>query len=546
MQSGRKLFYLLFILFLSAKINAQPRIPEKGIYDGKIGNDQIILIADQSDSSMVKGYFVQSRGKAVEETHVFHLQSSVRKPIFQSEMYLGKMKTSKFSGTGFEGKMVLLNGKRRFLFWRPKVNLSFSKRTEIQVSPSQRYQEVVFPDVVVKSDLLYGKARGYWTNSPYSDEPYITTLSKGLIKSFDDPQLLDLKLDVYYPKTDLFKNRPLVMLIHGGAFYIGAKESACEKALATMLAQRGYLVASIDYRLGFKLTPTDIEMGAYRAIQDANAALRFLSHNAKGLGIDPEQIYIGGTSAGAVASLNTAFMTNDERPSRILEAAKEGLVGKIEESGNKYTESFKIRAVVNMWGAVSDLNIIDPDEKISVLSIHGTADDVVPFENDYPFRNSLMINRLIMDKMYGSKPIHDRLQALNIRNRLVSLPGMGHEPELATYNTLNNWMDTISSNVSRFLYEETAANVVLPPAQLTISEQDNLKPFYFEVNNGELVQISANGGVKTNNDPLDSSVIWYKNADRKELVFLTRNKFEAWNRRIFLIKTNEVSKGKTE
>ena len=536
MQLIRKLIFLL-LLISSVRVNAQTQNPKAGTFDGKIGNDQLILIADKSDSSVVKGFFVKNRGKAVEETHVFLLQTSGKKPIFQSDLYLGKMKTSKFSATGFGGKMVLLNGKRRFFFWRPKVDFTFSRREEMTVSPTLRYKEEIFPEVVVKSGLLYGKARGYWTNSPYSDEPYITTLSKGLIKSFGDPQLLDLNLDVYYPKTDVFKNRPLVMLIHGGAFYIGAKESACEKTLATTLAKRGYLVASIDYRLGFKLTPTDIEMGAYRAIQDANAALRFLSHNAKGLGIDPDQVYIGGTSAGAVASLNTAFMKNDERPARILEAEKEGLVGKIEESGNKYTEKFKIKAVVNMWGAVSDLNIIDPDEKVSVLSIHGTADDIVPFENDYPFRNSLMVNRLVMDKMYGSKPIHDRLRALNIRNRLVSLPGMGHEPELATYNTLNNWMDTITSNVSRFLYEETAADVVLPPAQLTVSEQSNVRPFYFEVNNGSLVQITVNGGTKTNNDPLDSSVIWFKEADKKELVFLTRNKFEAWNRELFQVKT---------
>jgi hypothetical protein len=295
------------------------------------------------------------------------------------------------------------------------------------------------------------------------------------------------------------------------------------------------LVASIDYRLGFKLTPSDIELSAYRAIQDANAALRFLAHNAKGLGIDPNQVYIGGTSAGAVASLNTAFMKNDERPERIMEASNDGKLGKIEESGNKYTETFTIKAVVNMWGAVSDLNIIDKDENIPVLSIHGTADEIVPFENDYPFRNSLMMNRLIMDKMYGSKPIHDRLQILGIKNRLVSLEGLGHEPELATYNTLNNWMDTISNNVSRFLYEETAPDVVLPSKQLTISERDDIKPFYFEINNGLLVQISANGGVKTKADPTDSSVIWLRDAEKRELVFLTRNKFEAWNTTAFSI-----------
>ncbi len=537
MQVQEKINFLAIFLFVTNVVMAQINKLSIGTYDAKIGVDQLIFIADKSDSMLFKGIFVKNQGKSVEETHVFSLQLNGKKSFIQSDLYIGKLKSSKFTNEGLEGKMVLFNGKRRFFFWRPKVDLVFTKRQEIQISPTKRYQDEIFPEVVVKSDLLYGKAKGYWTNSPYSDEPYITTLSKGLIKSFDDPKLLDLKLDVYYPKTDIFKNRPLVMLIHGGAFYIGAKESVCEKTLATTLAKRGYLVASIDYRLGFKPTPSDIEMSAYRAIQDANAALRFLSHNAKGLGIDPDQIYIGGTSAGAVASLNTAFMKNDERPPRIIQAAKDGLVGKIEESGNKYNENFTVKAVINMWGAVSDLNIIDPDEKISVLSIHGTADDIVPFENDYPFKNSLMINRLVMDKMYGSKPIHERLQALNIRNKLVSLSGMGHEPELATYNTLNNWMDTITSNVSRFLYEETAANVVLPPAQLNVSEQSNIKPFYFEMNNGSLVQITVNGGVKTNNDPLDSSVIWFKDADKKELVFLTRNKFEAWSRKIFQVKT---------
>ncbi|MCK7539967.1 MAG: hypothetical protein MZV63_58205 [Marinilabiliales bacterium] len=50
--------------------------------------------------------------------------------------------------------------------------------------------------------------------------------------------------------------------------------------------------------------------------------------------------------------------------------------------------------MVNMWGAVGDLKIIDREEKIPVLSIHGTADDVVPYDYDHPFRGSLGINRL--------------------------------------------------------------------------------------------------------------------------------------------------------
>jgi acetyl esterase/lipase len=523
---------LLLILFLNG-ISCLPlfakNAPGTGIYDGKIGNDRIILVAEASDSTILKGHFVVNRGKAVEESHAFSLNTSGNQVFFQSDLYLGKLKSAKLSKGSIEGALTLLNRKKRFFFWRQKVDFSLARRSEVQVTPTDRYQKEVFSTVEVKSDLVYGKAKGLWTRSPYSDDPYITTLSKGLVKSFNDPELMDLKLDIYYPKTDLFKNRPLVMLIHGGAFYIGSKESAAEKALATSLAKRGYVVASIDYRLGFKLSPADVELGAYRAVQDAHAALRFLAHNAVGLGINPNQIYVGGTSAGAVASLNVAFLDNDERPERILEADKDGYVTKIEASGNKYTESFEIKAVANMWGAVADLNIFDKDEKISVLSIHGTADGIVPYNYDHPFQNSLYVNRLLMDKMYGSKPIHERLQILGNRNRLVSLNGLGHEPELDNFKTLNKYMDTITYQVSRFFYEETAPVVVLPPSQLVVSENADLKSMYYEVNNGHAVKINPIGGVKVNADETDATIIWFENFQNRQLNIMTTNKFEAWN-----------------
>jgi dienelactone hydrolase len=528
----------IFILLLTINQNlfAQKSTPGQGIYDGKIGADRIILVTEKTDTTLFKGYFVLNRGKAVEESHAFSINTSGPKPIFQSDLYIGKMKSAKISSSSFDGVVKLMNKKRRFFFWRQKANLSFIQRPEVKPNPTDRYKKEIFSNVEVKSDLLYAKAKGLWTRSPYSDDPYIEVLGKGLVKSFNDPEIMDLKLDIYYPKTDLFKNRPVVMLIHGGAFYIGSKESAAESSLATSLAKSGYVVASIDYRLGFKLLPSDVEMSGYRAVQDAHAALRYLAHNAKGLGIDPNQIYVGGTSAGAVASLNVAFMNNDERPERIKKAERDGTASKIEASGNKYTEKFTIKAVANMWGAVSDLNIIDKDDKISVLSIHGTADDIVPYEYDHPFKNSMMVNRLLMDKMYGSKPIHERLQMLGIRNRLILLKGLGHEPELDNYKTLNHYMDTITYQVTRFFYEETAPTVNLPVNQLSISKNADQKSIYYEVSNGSLVQITVIGGVKTNANPTDATVIWLANSEDRKLIFLTTNKFEAWNSSVFPVK----------
>jgi hypothetical protein len=538
-NSGRSFQIISFTFILSllsvffSFASAQSSDSAKRIFDGKIGNDQVILVNTVTDSNIINGYFVLNRGKAVEETHTFSVNLSGSCPFFQSDLYVGPIKSGEISASSMKGTLILLNKKRRFFFWRQKADVNFTLRPEIHTNPTQRYQKEIFSEAEVKSNLLYGKAKGLWTSSPYSDEAYIEVLRKGLVKTFKDPEMLDLNLDIYYPKTDLFKNRPLVMLIHGGAFYIGSKESAAERSLATSLAKCGYLVASIDYRLGFKLTPSDLELSAYRAVQDAHAALRFLSHNAKGLGINPNQVYVGGTSAGAVASLSVAFMDNDERPLRILEAEKEGSVTKIEQSGNKYTESFTIKAVANMWGAVADLNIFDRDEKISVLSIHGTSDEIVPYEYDHPFKNSLMVNRLLMDKMYGSKPIHDRLQIMGNRNRLISLKGLGHEPELVGANKLNQYMDTLTYQVTRFFYEETAPVVMLPNSQLTISEISVLKSIYYEVSNGTPVEVTVTGGVKVNANPTDATVIWFRNSEKRQLNILSTNQFEAWGLKSF-------------
>ena len=58
-----------------------------------------------------------------------------------------------------------------------------------------------------------------------------------------------LLMDLYQPVGDTARLRPLVILAHGGAFLRGDKR--CEKmpVFCRELAMRGFVVASIDYRL---------------------------------------------------------------------------------------------------------------------------------------------------------------------------------------------------------------------------------------------------------------------------------------------------------
>ena len=98
----------------------------------------------------------------------------------------------------------------------------------------------------------------------------------------------ELKMDVYRPKTG-GDALPACVLVHGGGWIKGDKEKFTP--LAVGLAQRGYVVANIEYRLG--------PVAKYpAAVQDCNLAVRFIRAEAKRFGLDPQRIGAWGGSAG--------------------------------------------------------------------------------------------------------------------------------------------------------------------------------------------------------------------------------------------------------
>ena len=96
-----------------------------------------------------------------------------------------------------------------------------------------------------------------------------------------------LEMDIYRP-GDVWGELPAVVCIHGGGWAKGNRAS--HEKVAQALAARGYVAATISYRLSG-------EAPFPAAIHDCKAAVRFLRANAKRFGIDPDQIGAIGLSA---------------------------------------------------------------------------------------------------------------------------------------------------------------------------------------------------------------------------------------------------------
>lgn len=107
-----------------------------------------------------------------------------------------------------------------------------------------------------------------------------------------------LRLDLYLPKDSIERPAtgfPLVIYIHGGAWLTGNSRHATPFAdfpgVLASLAAKGYVVASINYRLSNE-APFPAQ------IQDVKTAIQWLKANADAYGIDSTHVVTWGVSAG--------------------------------------------------------------------------------------------------------------------------------------------------------------------------------------------------------------------------------------------------------
>ena len=220
-----------------------------------------------------------------------------------------------------------------------------------------------------------------------------------------------LTLDLYFPPGATSDGKyPLVMMIHGGTYLNGDKSDLT--SYCNILADSGFEVASINYRVGWRVgngqctgDTVSLLQAGYRALQDANAAMRFLVYNSEVYAIDTNWIFVGGSSAGSSLALNTSYIPDEI--AMLTSPAEYKMLGPVNSAGNDLTNSFKIKGICNMWGALPDSNLITASSATPTISFHGTNDMIVPYDIGY---NGSCSNSL---KLYGSACIHRRLLFYN-------------------------------------------------------------------------------------------------------------------------------------
>lgn len=195
----------------------------------------------------------------------------------------------------------------------------------------------------------------------------------------------NLDLDVYRGDGDTEIDRPLVILAHGGTFITGTKTNPVMVDLATTLAKRGYVIASISYRLISAASLTDPAQyidGVIKGLGDGRAAIRYFYKSVidgNEFEIDTNQIYFAGNSAGGVIGLHAAYLDNSDTPGPEFQTALDNNGGIEGNSGNPGYSS-KLAGIISMAGGIADVNFInESDTNTLLITAHGDDDTVVPY-----------------------------------------------------------------------------------------------------------------------------------------------------------------------
>lgn len=195
-----------------------------------------------------------------------------------------------------------------------------------------------------------------------------------------------LYMDIYRPAdgsvTEIDgRRKSTILYVFGGGFMEGNRRDGTAVEWFRDLTDAGYGVVAIDYRLGLKgvcgVTASDftvlLDKAIHLAVEDLFSATSYLIEHKDELDIDPSNIVVAGSSAGAITSLQAEYeicnrttyasiLPEDFNYAGVMSFAGAVLVKK---SSNEYASEYARRPC-------------------PMMLLHGTDDELVPYsEIDY-------------------------------------------------------------------------------------------------------------------------------------------------------------------
>jgi hypothetical protein len=311
-----------------------------------------------------------------------------------------------------------------------------------------RYATDVFPNVTTTSDIVFGQNTS-WNGAS-------TTL----------------KMDVYQPTGDTETKRPLLIFVHGGSFIGGSKTDGDMVTFSQKFAKKGYVCASIDYRLGFfPFDSANAVKAVVRATQDLRAAIRYFYKDKQTTDtykIDTNHIFIGGSSAGAITALHVGYLNNECEIADYLNQNTINQLGGLEGSSGNPGYSSTVHGILNGCGALARYSWLEAGN-IPVASVHGTNDGTVKYNRGVVNPGTPL---MYLD---GSRMIHERACAVGVENQFYTFLGAPHVP----YAGNAAYMDTTVNFFRDFLIKQLGCTDAILQPENSPAQAVNLYPINY-------------------------------------------------------------------
>ena len=270
-----------------------------------------------------------------------------------------------------------------------------------------------------------------------------------------------LYLDVYLPQVQN-EQHACLFFVFGGGFIGGKRDDKQVEQIKQYYTDKGFVVIAPDYRLGMRgqsnysalIAVKKFEAAIYMASEDLISALDYTLKNlleTKEYKINPENIIVMGSSAGAITALQTDYaICNGYLNSNIL------------------PEDFHLAGVISYAGAIFSTHG-KPKYKnhtpAPTLFCHGTADRLVNYKKTQ-FANI---------GLFGSDAIAKQFKKNDYSYHIRRYPGLAHQVAIlynSEFTVIDQFIAEQVFSKTRIQIDESYFNASIEPKWMNLRVRD--------------------------------------------------------------------------